>query len=60
MALSTEVDGSKIKILRKRKVLTQTELGTSEMEKRGLKPISIRTIQKIENDDIPTASLTTY
>ena len=51
MALSTEVDGSKIKMLRKRKVLTQTELGTSEMEKRGLKPISLRTIQKIENDD---------
>ena len=51
MALSTEVDGSKIKILRKRKVLTQTELGTSEMEKRGLKSISLRTIQKIENDD---------
>ena len=51
MALSTEVDGSKIKMLRKRKVLTQTELGTSEMKKRGLKPISLRTIQKIENDD---------
>ena len=51
MALSTEVDGSKIKMLRKRKVLTQTELGTSEMIKRGLKPISLRTIQKIENDD---------
>ena len=51
MALSTEVDGSKIKMLRKRKVLTQTELGTSEMEKLGLKPISLRTIQKIENDD---------
>ena len=51
MALSTEVDGSKIKMLRKRKVLTQTELGTSEMEKRGLKPISLRTIQKIENND---------
>ena len=51
MALSTEVDGSKIKMLRKRKVLTQTELGTSEMEKRGLKPISLRTIQKIENED---------
>ena len=51
MALSTEVDGSKIKMLRKRKILTQTELGTSEMEKMGLKPISIRTIQKIENDD---------
>ena len=51
MALSTEVDGSKIKMLRKRKVLTQTELGTSEMKKRGLKPISLRTIQKIENND---------
>ena len=51
MALSTEVDGNKIKMLRKRKVLTQTELGTSEMKKRGLKPISLRTIQKIENDD---------
>ena len=51
MAISTEVDGSKIKMLRKRKVLTQTELGTSEMKKRGLKPISLRTIQKIENDD---------
>ena len=51
MALSIEVDGSKIKMLRKRKVLTQTELGTSEMKKRGLKPISLRTIQKIENDD---------
>ena len=51
MALSTEVDGSKIKMLRKRKVLTQTELGTSEMKKMGLKPISLRTIQKIENDD---------
>ena len=51
MTLSTEVDGSKIKMLRKRKVLTQTELGTSEMKKRGLKPISLRTIQKIENDD---------
>ena len=51
MALSTAVDGSKIKMLRKRKVLTQTELGTSEMKKRGLKPISLRTIQKIENDD---------
>ena len=51
MALSTEVDGSKIKMLRKRKVLTQTELGISEMKKRGLKPISLRTIQKIENDD---------
>ena len=51
MALSAEVNGSKIKMLRKRKVLTQTELGTSEMKKRGLKPISLRTIQKIENDD---------
>ncbi len=51
MALSTEVDGSKIKMLRKRKVLTQTELGISEMKKRGLKPISLRTIQKIENND---------
>ncbi len=51
MALSTEVNGSIIKTLRKRKVLTQTELGTSEMKKRGLKPISLRTIQKIENDD---------
>ena len=51
MALSSEVDGSKIKMLRKRKVLTQTELGTSEMKKMGLKPISLRTIQKIENDD---------
>ena len=51
MTLSTEVDGSKIKMLRKRKVLTQTELGTSEMKKMGLKPISLRTIQKIENDD---------
>ena len=51
MALSAEVNGSKIKMLRKRKVLTQTELGISEMKKRGLKPISLRTIQKIENND---------
>ena len=48
MALSTEVDGSKIKMLRKRKVLTQTELGTSEMKKRGLKPISLELSRKLK------------
>ena len=51
MELSIQVDGSKIKILRKRRALTQTELGSTVMKQEGLKPISLRTIQKIENDD---------
>ena len=51
MELSIQVDGRKIKILRKRRALTQTELGSTVMKQEGVKPISLRTIQKIENDD---------
>ena len=51
MELSIQVDGRKIKILRKRRALTQTELGSTVMKQEGVKPISLRTIQKIENAD---------
>ena len=45
-----KVNGKRIRELRKKRGWTQEELGSKEMNAKGLKQISTRTIQKIEND----------
>ena len=51
------VNREKIKNLRINLGFTQTELGGIAMEKKGLKKISLRTVQKIENDSNYLCSL---
>jgi len=45
-----KLNGKRIRELRKKRGWTQEELGSKEMNAKGLKQISTRTIQKIEND----------
>ena len=48
--MSLKVNGKKIRGLRNKRGWTQEELGSKEMDAKGVKKISTRTIQKIEND----------